>query len=124
MRSTAVFAAALALAALATPALAFCTLCNSAVRLDSALATCFANRADDEIAALTQSGKSFVIVDLSDCQTRGGLPTGNSTGAAPLDTQFVADGPGLKCLSAQIAAADDTTLEPSRVFDLGKDCPQ
>ena len=39
MRSTAVFAAALALAALATPALAFCTLCNSAVRLDSALAT-------------------------------------------------------------------------------------
>lgn len=128
MRSTTAFAAAAALlASLAAtlPASALCTICNSAVRLDSSLATCFANRVEDELKTLTDSGKAFKIVDLSDCQTRGSLPTGNSTGAPALvlDKQFVADSAGLKCLSTQIAAADDTTLDPSRLFDLSKDCP-
>jgi hypothetical protein len=128
MRSTTVLAAAAALlASIATilPAYALCTICNSAVRLDSSLATCFANRAEDELKTLTDSGKPFAIIDLSDCETRGSLPTGNATGAPALvlDKQFVADGDGLRCLSAQIAAADDTTLDPSRLFDLSKDCP-
>lgn len=128
MRSTTVFAgaAALAIALGATaPALALCTICNSAVRFDASLATCFANRSEDELKKLTDSGKAFIIVDLSDCETRGSLPTGNSTGAPALvlDKQFVADAAALKCLSAQIAAADDTTLDPSRLFDLNKDCP-
>src|SRR3569832_1089855 len=128
MRSTTVFAAtaALVLALAATaPAYALCTICNSAVRLDASLATCFANRSEDELKKLTDSGKAFIIVDLSDCETRGSLPTGNSAGAPALvlDKQFVADGDGLKCLSAQVDAADQTTLDPSRLFDLSKDCP-
>lgn len=128
MRSTTVLAGAAALlAALATalPAYALCTICNSAVRLDSSLATCFANRAEDELKKLTDSGKPFMIVDLSDCETRGSLPTGNATGAPALvlDKQFVVDSAGMTCLTAQIAAADDTTLDPSRLFDLSKDCP-
>jgi len=128
MRSTIVSASAAALVfALSTtaPAYALCTICNSAVRFDASLATCFTNRAEDELKKLTDSGKAFIIVDLSDCETRGSLPTGNSTGAPALvlDKQFVADGDGLKCLSAQVEAADQTTLEPSRLFDLGKDCP-
>jgi len=119
-------AAALSLSlAAAAPAYALCTICNSSVRLDSSLATCFANRAEDELKKLTDSGRPFIIVDLSDCETRGSLPTGNATGAPVLvlDKQFVADGAGLKCLSDQIAAADDTTLDPGRAFDLSKDCP-
>jgi hypothetical protein len=128
MRSTPFAAGAAALAMMLTtaaPAFALCTICNSTIRLDSGLATCFANRAADELKTLQQSGKSFVIVDLSDCETRGSLPTGNATGAPALllDKQFVADAAGLKCLSDQIAAADDTTLDPSHVFDLAKDCP-
>ena len=128
MRSTTVLAGAsalvLALGATA-PAYALCTICNSAVRLDANLATCFANRAEDELKKLTDSRKAFIIVDLSDCETRGSLPPGHSTGttALALDNQFVADAEGLKCLSAQIAAADDTTLDPSHLFDLSKDCP-
>ena len=119
-------AAAFSLALATTaPAFALCTICNSSVRLDSSLATCFANRAEDELKKLTASGKPFIIVDLGDCETRGSLPTGNATGAPALvlDKQFVADGAGLKCLSDQIAAADDTTLDPSHAFDLSKDCP-
>jgi len=119
-------AAAFSLALATTaPAFALCTICNSSVRLDSSLATCFANRAEDELKKLTASGKPFIIVDLGDCETRGSLPTGNSAGAPALvlDKQFVADGAGLKCLSDQIAAADDTTLDPGRAFDLSKDCP-
>jgi hypothetical protein len=128
MRSTPWLAGAAVLAlalAAAAPAYALCTICNSAVRLDSSLATCFANRAEDEIKKLSDSGKPFIIVDLSDCETRGSLPTGNSTGAPALalDKQFVADAEGLKCLSAQVEAADQTTLDPSHVFDLSKDCP-
>jgi len=125
MRSITIFAGAAAFLAATLPAYALCTICNSAVRLDSSLATCFANRVEDELKKLADSGKTFLIVDLSDCETRGSLPTGNSTGAPALvlDKQFVADDAGLKCLGAQIAAADDTTLDPSRLFDLSKDCP-
>ena len=127
MRSTLTLAAAAMLAAVAgtAPALALCTICNASVRLDANLATCFAQRADDELAALDNSGKGFVIVDLSDCQSRGSLPTGNALDGPPLqlDTQFVLDGPGLKCLSQQIAAMDEAALDPSHSFALDKDCP-
>jgi hypothetical protein len=100
-------------------------LCNAAVRLDSGLAACYAERVDGEIQKLTQSGKDFVIIDLSDCTSRGSLPTGDSADAPKLalDRQFVADGPSLKCLSDQIAGLDDTALTPSHLFDLTKGCP-
>ena len=39
-----------------------------------------------------------------------------------LDSRFVMDEGGLRCLSAQIAALGDCALTPNRVFDLTKDC--
>ena len=117
-------AAALVLALSASaPAFAVCAQCNSTVRFDSGLASCFASRADDEIKKLETSGKTFVLINLSDCDSRGGLPTAKPTSQPVLDKMFVGDADSLKCLSAQVAATDDTTLDPSHVFDLGKDCP-
>jgi hypothetical protein len=104
------------------PSSALCLLCNASVRLDPGLAACFAERAGDELKTLTASGKDFIIVDLKDCASRGGLPTGQSS-PVPLDTAFAIDASGLKCLSDQIAALDDTKLTPSHLFDLAKDCP-
>ncbi len=115
-------AAALIIGATA-PSWAMCTLCNASVRLDTGLAECFAERADDELKTLAASGKDFIIVDLKDCTSRGGLPTGLQSLPMPLDTQFAVDADGLKCLSAQIAAIDDTKLAPSHLFDLTKNCP-
>lgn len=109
--------------AAAAPAFALCTICNASVRLDSGLATCFAERAGDELKKLTESGKSFVIVDLSDCDSRGGLPTGTAAAALPVDKQFVADEAGIKCLNEAIAALEDSAWTPSHLFDLTKDCP-
>jgi len=117
-------AAALALAlAASAPAYALCTACNSTVRLDDSLATCFLSRADDELKQLSASGKDFVIVNLKDCASRA-LPT-----AVPdashllLDTEFAADAQSLQCLSAKINAMADDALVPSHLFDLTKDCP-
>ncbi len=104
------------------PSLALCVLCNAVVRLDSGLAACFAERADAEVKAAAASKGGFVIVDLKDCDSRGGLPTAQAA-PVPLDTEFVADAAGLKCLADQIAALDDTALVPSHQFDLAKDCP-
>ena len=105
------------------PSWALCTLCNPWVRLDTGLAECFAERADTELKTLASSGKDFIIVDLKDCASRGGLPTGLEPQSLPLDDQFAIDAAGLKCLSAQIAALDDSKLTPSHLFDLTKDCP-
>ena len=124
MRPAAIAATALAALFAATlPASALCLLCNASVRLDSGLAACFAERAPDQLKALEASGKPFVIVDLSDCTSRGALPTGADAPTLPLDTQFAADSAGLKCLADQIVALDDSQLTPSHLFDLSKACP-
>ena len=127
MRSTTVLAApaALVLALAATaPAFALCVYCNSTVRLDDNLATCFVDRANDELQKLAATGKDYVIVDLKDCASRGGLPTANpNSEPVVLDTEFVADPQSLKCLSAEIEAMPDNELTPSHLFDLTKDCP-
>jgi hypothetical protein len=125
MRLSPVLAAVAALGlilASSAPAFALCLLCNASVRLDSGLAACLAERADDELQKLTASGKDFVIVNLTDCSSRGGLPTGESA-EKPLDVEFVTDAQSLKCLNEAIAALDDTALTPSHLFDLTKDCP-
>ena len=117
-------AAALAVALSASaPAFAVCPQCNSAVRLDSGLATCFAARADDELKKLAASNTTFMLINLTDCASRGGLPTASSSVKLPLDKMFIGDADSLNCLKAQVEAADDTTLDPSRLFDLTKDCP-
>ena len=127
MRFNTVAAAAVALVlglAGSAPAYALCVICNSSVRLDEGLASCFAERADEELEKLGAGGKGFIIVDLNDCSSRGSLPTGNAADGPPLalDIQFVADAQSLKCLTDQIAATDDTALTPSHLFDLTTDC--
>jgi len=124
-RPTLILASAVAMAlALTAPSTALCLLCNASVRLDSSLATCFAERAQQEARTLAASGQEFAIIDLSDCSSRGALPTGASTGEdEPLDTQFVADAKSLNCLAAEIAATDDSVIDPSHVFDLTGNCP-
>lgn len=114
--------AAVLLVGATAPSLALCLVCNASVRLDPALAACFAERADAELEALASSGESFVIIDLKDCQSRGSLPTAEKADM-PVDSEFVADADSIKCLSAEIAALDDTALTPSHLFDLTKACP-
>ena len=126
MLSTRLFAGAAALAialSASAPAFAVCVQCNATVRFDAALATCFASRAEDELKKLTTSGKSFALINLSDCDSRGGLPTAKPTSQPVLDKMFIGDAQSLKCLETQVEAADDTTLDPSHLFDLSQDCP-
>ena len=121
LRALATMTVFLATAATALPAWAMCQLCTAEIRLDSGLADCLLQRSAD---ALKQAAaKGFEIVDLRDCGSRGGLPTGpQAEGAPPLDDRFVVDEAGLKCLTAQIEGLDDSALSPSRLFDLAKDC--
>jgi hypothetical protein len=122
--NTVAAAAAVLVLAGSAPAYALCVICNSSVRLDESLASCFAERADEELQKLGAGGKGFIIVDLGDCSSRGSLPTGNAADGPPLalDGQLVADAQSLKCLTAQIAAMDDSALTPSHLFDLTTDC--
>ncbi len=125
MRPRHLIFAAIALAGVALPAQAYalCSVCTAVVRLDAGLAECFAHRAADEIKKL-QGGAAFVVVDLADCPSRGGLPTGDTTGTPPaLDSRFIADAAAIQCLESQIAQMDDSSLTPSHVFELNKDCP-
>jgi hypothetical protein len=126
MRSKSLVAiATAALWALAVlPASALCQLCTGEVRLNSGLADCFVHRAGDALKQITPD-KTFVIMDLRDCSSRDGLPTGSTADSPPpvLDMLFSIDEAGLKCLMAQINAMDETALTPSHVFDLSKDCP-
>jgi hypothetical protein len=116
-------AATLIAASLPAQAFALCSVCTAVVRLDAGLAECFAHRAADEIKKL-QAGAAFVVVDLGDCPNRGGLPTGDANGPAPaLDSRFIADAAAIECLNDQIAQMDDSSLTPSHVFELNKDCP-
>jgi hypothetical protein len=128
MRLTTILAGAAALAmslAGVAPAFAVCPVCNTSVRLDAALAGCFVERSDTALKQLSDSGQPAVVIDLGDCHGRGSLPTGNAVGASPLelDVKFITDADGIKCLGDQIAAADDTALDPSHLFDLIKGCP-
>lgn len=118
--------AALIVAATAAPAFSVCAICNASVRLDKALAACFASRVDSELQRLESEGRGFVIVNLSDCKGtvgRGGLPTGAAAhNALPLDSSFVADDAALTCLRDAITA-NAAALEPSFLFDLTRLCP-
>ena len=128
MRLTTILAGTAALAlslGSVLPALAVCAGCNTSVRLDTALAGCFVERLDAELAKVASSATGVALIDLRDCSSRGSQPTGNPVGTSPiaLDTKFIADAAGIKCLGDQIAAVDDTALDPGHVFDLAKACP-
>ncbi|MEQ1770216.1 MAG: hypothetical protein ABL879_10280 [Devosia sp.] len=117
-------AAAATLGMFTGPAFALCDLCSASVRLDDTLANCFLERADAEAEKLTAAGSAFVIVDLSDCEGRGSLPTGATTDAAqrPLDENFIADASAIACLSDAIVALEDGA-GPGHDFDLASLCP-
>jgi hypothetical protein len=105
------------------PAVAVCPVCNSSVRFDRSLATCFQDRVDGELRRLESEGRGFIIVDLSDCETdasRGGLPTDPKARAA-LDDSFIADDRSLRCLGEAIARHNGS-LDPSVLFELSKIC--
>ena len=123
-RSLVALAAASVWAAAAVPASALCPLCTGEVRLDSGLADCFVHRAADALKQLSLD-KSFVIMDLRDCGSRDGLPTGTTADSPPpvLDKLFSIDEAGLKCLMQAIDGMDESALSPSHVFNLSKDCP-
>ena len=124
LRSHSAVAAIALWASTALPAFALCQLCTAEVRLDSGLADCFVHRAADALKKLAPD-QGFVIMDLRDCGSRDGLPTGATADSPPpvLDTLFSIDAAGLKCLTDAIARMDDTALNPSHVFDLNRDCP-
>lgn len=118
--------AALALVGLTGPALAVCPICNSSVRLDADLATCFATRVDSEIKRFEAEGKGFIVVNLSDCpgaESRQALPIAGraASAAAKLDSSFVADGAMLRCLREAIVRHQGP-MDPSVVFDLAEIC--
>ncbi|MEO6396273.1 MAG: F-BAR domain-containing protein [Devosia sp.] len=118
------FGAVAIAAALATsPSQALCDLCNASVRLNEDLANCFLERAEAEAERLASSGTAFILIDLSDCDSRGGLPTGAPL-AEPevsLDDRFIADAQSLPCLSAAITESADG-IGAGHVFDLAALC--
>lgn len=115
-------AAAAMIVASTAPAFAVCAICSAAVRFDKSLATCFAERFDD-LSSKAAEKRSFIIVNLSDCQMRdvGALPVGATT-PAKLDSSFVADDASLTCLRQAVEANSDK-LDPSFLFDLTQLCP-
>jgi hypothetical protein len=123
-RSLVAIVAAFAWATAVLPASALCPLCTGEVRLDSGLADCFVHRAADALKQLSPD-KGFVIIDLRDCSSRDGLPTGTTSDSPPpvLDKLFSIDEAGLKCLMQAIGGMDESALSPSHVFNLSKDCP-
>lgn len=114
----------LALFACTAPAFALCDLCSPTLRLDDTLASCFLERAEAETARLEESGGAFLVIDLSDCEGRGALPTGAPAEAAqrPLDATFIADAAAIACLSDAILALPDGP-GPGHDFDLAALCP-
>lgn len=122
---SALTAATLSLLLATAPAFAVCELCTAEIRLDGGLAACFVQRAPERLKQLTDAGRGVAIIDLRDCGSRGGLPTGASDGDTPpvLDDRFVLDAAGLSCLMSAIETMTPSELSPSHVFDLVKDCP-
>ena len=116
--------AALFLGSAVAPAFAVCAICNASVRFDKTLASCFQQRVEGELQRFESEGRGFIIVNLSDCESRGGLPTGAaSRGDAPkLVSSFVADDAALTCLKDAIVA-NASALDPSFLFDLTRLCP-
>lgn len=108
--------------ALAATAIADCGVCTPSVRFDEALAECFEQDVDSQLAKI-QAGKKIVMINLGACAEKAGTrgdalpgPTNES-----LDFAFVADEVGLTCLKTKLAEAA-RPLDPSKVFEMGAAC--
>lgn len=91
-----------------------CGLCDKEVVIDADLATCFLER----YAELARGTDSTVVVDLSDCTTRGiveALP-GPDSGSQP-DTEFMVSQEQLTCLKKKLEDPG-LVLDPSAKIDL------
>ena len=92
-----------------------CGLCVKQIVTNSELATCFLDQYDQ----IAKSGSGAVVVDLSNCASRGvveALPSPNK-GAAEPDVQFMISRLQLECLKKKLEAPG-IVLDPSAVIEL------
>ncbi|CAN7329725.1 hypothetical protein [Mesorhizobium sp. LjRoot246] len=92
-----------------------CGLCAKQIVTNSELATCFLDQYDQ----FAKSGSGAVVVDLSNCATRGvveALPSPNK-GAAEPDVQFMISRLQLECLKKKLEAPG-IVLDPSATIEL------
>lgn len=117
LRSVAAGIAAALLATSSVAAQGECGLCNTAVVINGDLAACFIDRYAD----LAATADATVVVDLSDCASRGvvealaGPRTGK--GAGEPETMFMLSKEGLACLKTKIEEPG-LELDPSVKIDL------
>jgi len=93
-----------------------CGLCAKQIVTNSELATCFLDQYDQ----IAKSDSSAVVVDLSNCASRGvveALPSPTRTVQQP-DVQFMISRPQLACLKKQLEAPG-IVLDPSATIELG-----
>ena len=112
--ATAGLAAGLLLAANAS-ADETCGLCVKQVVTNSELATCFLDQYDQ----IAKTGSTAVVVDLSNCASRGvvePLPSPNKATAEP-DVQFMISRTQLDCLKKKLEAPG-IVLDPSATIQL------
>jgi hypothetical protein len=92
-----------------------CGLCVKQIVINSELATCFLDQYDQ----IAKSGSDAVVVDLSDCASRGvveALPSPNK-GAAEPDVQFMISRLQLECLKKKLETPG-IVLDPSAIIEL------
>ena len=110
----AAFATAAAFSISSGAAGATCTLCSTEVVMNSELASCFLEKYEK----LAQETDQTIVVDLSDCQSRGivdALPS-LDTGDQP-DTEFMISRSQLDCLRQKLEDPN-IKLDPSAKIDL------
>jgi hypothetical protein len=92
-----------------------CGLCVKQIVTNSELATCFLDQYDQ----IAKSSGGAVVVDLSNCASRGvveALPSPNK-GAAEPDVQFMISRLQLECLKKKLEAPG-IVLDPSAIIEL------
>ncbi|RWC95547.1 MAG: hypothetical protein EOS32_12285 [Mesorhizobium sp.] len=92
-----------------------CGLCAKQIVTNSELAGCFLDQYDQ----IAKTGNEAVVVDLSDCASRGvveALPSPNKAPAEP-DVQFMVSRPQLDCLKRKLEAPG-IVLDPTATIDL------
>ncbi|QPC90840.1 hypothetical protein [Mesorhizobium sp. INR15] len=92
-----------------------CGLCVKQIVINSELATCFLDQYDQ----IAGTGKDAVVVDLSNCASRGvveALPSPNKIQTEP-DVQFMISRLQLQCLKKKLEAPG-IVLDPSATIEL------
>ena len=111
----AAFVAAAVFSVSSSAAGATCGLCDTEVVMNSALASCFL----EQYEKLAQETDQTIVVDLSDCQSRGivdPLPSLDVTADQP-DTEFMISRSQLDCLRKKLEDPN-IKLDPSARIDL------